>query len=555
MAISKTEIANLIAVQKKIISNTQIDSGLREIFNTNLQVLKTLVEENNRLSSDATVGEMRKIYSSKMQEKEPLVEMIKEVQGYLSSKHPELVNECDINPNARPQLETIIANYVIEHNLDDPSFKGRDGLIKFLISELLGLSVLDEALNKGKEMKNPIQEIQVNALNDIRFIIDGEVVQTDLAFRNYDHIRLFADRLSRASHKITGQAEFLSDEKNFIRLRYQESTRISIMSSPIAHDDLGRGTIQMAIRMQQDMPFTTEFLLSKGSVDVYTDELMTLLCKYVSVVAYGGTGTGKTAMLRKYLNQIPADRRIITMAETDEMNLRRIDTRRFIKNSAGKDVENPEYLRSLNSVLMWECPDPKRKIAGDLMGISGMVNASLTFTPEVIVVQESKSGEIKDIIDAAVSGHQIFTTIHADSPEAFFIRILLMYQQAAANISDVLIQKQIPLAFPVIVNFKRYADSSRKIAEITELVGYDAVTFQPITRPLVQFVVTRNVVDPKTHKLKTEGNFYANLDGFLSPRLLKILRDRGAQEKEINRVEALYKKTLRCEFKNGVAMV
>ena len=344
------------------------------------------------------------------------------------------------------------------------------------------------------------------------FIIDGEVVQTDLAFRNYDHIRLFADRLSRASHKITGQAEFLSDEKNFIRLRYQESTRISIMSSPIAHDDLGRGTIQMAIRMQQDMPFTTEFLLSKGSVDVYTDELMTLLCKYVSVVAYGGTGTGKTAMLRKYLNQIPADRRIITMAETDEMNLRRIDSRRFIKNDAGKDVENPEYLRSLNSVLMWECPDPKRKIAGDLMGISGMVNASLTFTPEVIVVQESKSGEIKDIIDAAVAGHQIFTTIHADSPEAFFIRILLMYQQAAANISDVLIQKQIPLAFPVIVNFKRYADSSRKIAEITELVGYDAVTFQPITRPLVQFVVTRNVVDPKTHKLKTEGNFYANLD-------------------------------------------
>ena len=549
--LSKQSIAHLIEVQKKLIANTNISADLREILKKDLILIAQLNSELKQYRHDSTVGAIRNIYSSRNTvEMDPLVELIKEVQTYISEKHPELLNKADDDEEFKEKVMHEIETYVTDKKLSNPNFTKREDLIAFLNIEILGLSVLDEAFN-GKNADS-IQEIQVNDYNDIRFIVDGQEESTPLEFRNPEHLRLLVDRLSRLAGK-SGQSENLSDSKFYIRLRYQDTTRISVMGSPIARRPDGTvsgQTIHIAIRKQQSKPFDKHFLLSKGSINEYGDTLIETFVKYgVSINAYGGTGTGKTAMLRRYLGSIPDDKRIITMAEIDEMNLRQVDMRKTVIKD-GQKVENKNYLRALNSALMWECTNPNTPIFGNLKGFSGLVNASLTFTPEVIVLQESKSGEIKDVVEAAISGHQVFTTIHANSPEAFFLRILLMYQQAAANISDSLILKQIPLAFPVIVNFRRYPDGSRKIAEVTELIGFDANTQNPITKTLLRYEVISNTRDPHTGKLKIKGEFYANKDEYLSDNLIRILKDNGAEDREIEQLKILYSKAPQKSFRN-----
>lgn len=542
-------IAGLIDVQKKLIADTRISPDLREIMKNNLILIKQLREELKQYRNDSTVGAIRNMYSSQNLEKsDPLVTLIVEVQEHLSTKYTDLLNQVDTNPEIRKQLENAIKTYITDNKISNPNFEKREDLVAFLIIEILGLSVLDEAFN-GKNA-DAIQEIQVNDYNDIRFIVEGREERTDLSFRNPEHLKLLVDRLSRLAGK-NGQAENLSETKHYIRLRYQDTTRISVMGSPIARRPDGTisgQTIHMAIRKQQSKPFDKQFLLNKGSINEYGDSLLELFVKYgVSINAYGGTGTGKTAMLRRYLSAIPNDKRVITMAEIDEMNLRQVDMNKNIIEN-GEKTPNPNYLRAINSALMWECTNPNTPIFGDLKGFSGLVNASLTFTPDVIVLQESKSGEIKDVIEAAISGHQVFTTIHANSPEAFFLRILLMYQQAAANISDSLILKQIPIAFPVIVNFRRYPDGSRKIAEITELIGFDANTQNPIYNVILRYEVIKNIRDPHTNKLKIQGEFYGNKKGFLSPNLIRILKEHGAEDREIDQLKVLWDKSPKKDF-------
>lgn len=556
-------VYNTIKSVKEMVESDQFPSELREVLKTTLMIIKILQSENDVYKEKVSLGgKVKDIYRGRGKvEDNELVNLTLKVQDYLATVMSEQYNNADKDDEDAESIRKAIVNYIKSNSVKIETFDDEkktmrlmteDELCEYLMVEIRGFSVLQEAF-EGPNAES-IEEIQVNDYNDIRFIVGGEEQRTNLEFRSPEHVRLFADRLTRVAG-LTGDAKTLSKENPFVRLRVGDTTRVSMMGEPFARRGSGivQGeVIQMAIRKQRSKPFDRNFLLSKNSIDPYGDNLIaTLVSTGVSINAYGGTGTGKTAMLRRYLSEIPNHRKTITLAEIDEMNLRQVDMRKYIVDKdTGLDIPNPDLHRAINSALMWECPDMEKVVHGKLKGFAGLVNACLTFTPETIVLQESKSGEIKDVIEAAISGHQVFTTIHANSPEAFFLRILLMYQQAAANISDSLILQQIPLAFPVIMCFKRYPDGSRKIAEVTELLGYDTIRNKPITNTLLKYVHEGTYFDPNLGpkgKLVMKGRHYAGKK-FLSEKTISVMRDGGLEDSVFQALKTEWNNSIKRDF-------
>ena len=470
-----------------------------------------------------------------------LLAVSQRVQAHLSKNHSELMSTVHKGGQNSSTIKSIIKQFVIQENL---VIKHKDAeltqpeTLKALYSEVLQFSVLDDfMMNSSEDPKEFIEEIRVDDFNDIRVVRAGREERTSVEFDSPAHALEMAYRLIRMS----GQDIAFSQKNPFARVRIGDTTRVSLMRSPIARRDtaFAKGdVVQFCIRKQRKSPFTAEFLLSTGSVGSYAHSLLCNGIEFgVPMCFYGGTGTGKTAVMNAYMHFLTS--RTITMAEIDEMNHRKVDMERFIIDEYGKPQKNLNYGKPFNSSLMWESPDLEMEVMPNKKGFTGMLNAALTFTPEAMVLQESKAGEIKDVIEAAISGHQVFTTVHAHSPETFFTRILLMYQQSGANISDHLIMKQVPQAFPWIVNLKRYKDGSRKVASITELMDYDTMTGRFRTRTLAKFEVSGSQIIDGKLKILGEHSTYK----LPSNRSFELMRENGIPEAKEKEMMAVYENT------------
>lgn len=543
------QILDLIDIQLKLLKEKSIPKEYRSLIREDLKLIKAYQEELDELKNKTTVEAIKALYSSEtLQQEDELVDIIKDVQKYLTESKSKILLDSDDSAEKEKAAAVEIRNYIEMNNITSSVLPNREDLVQFIIRDILKLSVVTDAFQNPR-----IEEIEINDYNDIRFVIDGEEKRQDLTFRSPEHLSLLVSRLSRRTIKAGGKVKKLSEDIPYIRFRFDDTTRISAMTSPIAHRCAGaaKGAVTMlSIRKQQDKAFDSSFLLKKKSINEFGDLLIETLAKYgISMNFYGGTNTGKTAMLRRYLTTLPDHKRIITIAEVDEMNLLRIDRRKYLTHEddptipVGQKIDNPKYLRPINSVVMWECPDQNIVIFNGIKGFSGLVNAALTFSPSVIILQESKGGEIKDVVNAAVSGHQVFTTIHATDARAFFLRILLMYQESGANVSDNLIMKQIPLAFPVIVNAMRFEDGSRKLADISELVGYNCETQEPVIRPILKFIPTGSKMSPDGRVEEVLGDYYVNSSGWASPRLKSILINHSIPTDVIQRLNELENRT------------
>ncbi len=439
-----------------------------------------------------------------------------------------------------------------------------------IVDNLSGYGPISKYMAFGRD---DIEEIQINDFNNIVVIKNGKAISVEEQFKSPSDLNLFVSKLVNRASKQQKGVKNISEADPYTRIRIGESTRVSIMGGGIVgrpitlqrtlpEDERKVPPINICIRKQKNDPITTDQMLKWGSTDSYTLALLKAAIGHgVSVMGFGQTGSGKTAMFRAItVDCVPEDLRIVTVAETDEMQLRVLDTEEFLYEDVktkdengkftttkvikvdenGKPVPNPNYLKPKINALMWEIPNKEIKILG-ATGFTGAVNATLTFTPEMIIFQETKGGEIKDLVEEAVSGHQVMTTIHVNDAKYVPLRILLMYQQSGTKISDDKILQQVPAAFPLLVEFKRYKDGSRKVASVNELVGFDMTSQQAVLRPLSKFIVERNYIDSNGKRV-VEGSFKAICDP-LDERegtLLGIMKDNFLTDDEIAELKSLY---------------
>jgi pilus assembly protein CpaF len=168
----------------------------------------------------------------------------------------------------------------------------------------------------------------------------------------------------------------------------------------------------------------------------------------LNVLISGGTGSGKTTFLNVLSSFIPTRERVLTIEDSAELQLRQ-----------------PHVVRLETR--------PQRQL---------VIN-SLRMRPDRIIVGEVRGAEAVDMLQAMNTGHDgSLTTLHANSPRDALSRLETMISMAGLRLPEKGMRQQIASAIDIIVQVARLADGTRKIVNISEIVGMEGevITMQDL---------------------------------------------------------------------------
>jgi pilus assembly protein CpaF len=176
----------------------------------------------------------------------------------------------------------------------------------------------------------------------------------------------------------------------------------------------------------------------------------------LNVIVSGGTGTGKTTLLNVLSSFIPEGERIITIEDAVELQLQQEHVVRLESRPA--NIEGK----------------------GDI-SIRDLVRNSLRMRPDRIIVGEVRGGESLDMLQAMNTGHDgSLSTVHANSPRDAVARLETLVLMAGMDLPLRAVREQVASAVDLIIQVTRMRDGSRRITQVTEVLGMegDTVTLQ-----------------------------------------------------------------------------
>jgi len=177
-----------------------------------------------------------------------------------------------------------------------------------------------------------------------------------------------------------------------------------------------------------------------------------------NILVSGGTGSGKTTLLNCLTGPIDHGERIITIEDSAELQL-----------------QQPHVVRL-------ETRPPSVEGTGEI-SMRALVKASLRMRPERIIIGEVRGAEAIDLLQAMNTGHPgSMGTVHANSAREALSRIESMVAMGAANLPHRMVREQIATAINLIVQVARLRDGSRKVVQVSEVVGMEGevVTLQDL---------------------------------------------------------------------------
>lgn len=307
------------------------------------------------------------------------------------------------------------------------------GIIRQVYSSIRGFGILDMILDD-----DTITEVMINGPDNIFIEKSGRLTKLDQRFESERKLEDIIQRIVGLSGREVNQANPIVDT------RLPDGSRVNVVLPPIA---LCGPTV--TIRKFSKEPMTIEKLIAYGSItqDI-ADKLELLVKAKYNIFICGGTGSGKTTFLNALSNYIPGDERVITIEDSAELQITRIENLVSLET------------RNANAAGVGE------------VTIRDLIRSSLRMRPERIVVGECRGGEALDMLQAMNTGHDgSLSTGHANSTRDMLSRLETMVLQGAAGLPLEAIKQQIASAVDIIIHLSRLRDKSRKTMEITEVVG------------------------------------------------------------------------------------
>ena len=261
--------------------------------------------------------------------------------------------------------------------------------------------------------------------------------------------------IRRTIDKIVARVGRRVDESSpYVDARLADGSRVNAIIPPLSI----RGSA-LTIRKFSADPFTAEDLIEFKTL---TSELVQLLEACVrgrlNILVSGGTGAGKTTMLNVLSGFLPKDERIITIEDSAELRL-----------------QQPH-------VVSLEYRPPNIEGEGEVT-IRDLVRNALRMRPDRIVVGEVRGGETLDMLQAMNTGHDgSISTVHANTPRDVLSRLETMSLMAGMDLTIKAIREQIAAAIDLIVHVARLQDGTRRVTQVSEVVGLegDTVTMQDL---------------------------------------------------------------------------
>src|SRR5205814_832824 len=154
----------------------------------------------------------------------------------------------------------------------------------------------------------------------------------------------------------------------------------------------------------------------------------------LKVLMSGGTGGGKTTLIKALTVYIPEDQRIVTIEDSAELQL-----------------QQPHVVRL-------ETRPPNIEGKGEITQ-RDLVRNALRMRPDRIVIGEVRGGEAIDMLQAMNTGHDgSLTTIHANTPRDALSRVETMIQMTGMRLSEKAMRSQIASAIDLVIQVARLSD-------------------------------------------------------------------------------------------------
>jgi pilus assembly protein CpaF len=142
--------------------------------------------------------------------------------------------------------------------------------------------------------------------------------------------------------------------------------------------------------------------------------------------------------------------------------------------------------------------------------------------PDRIVVGEIRDAAALDMLQAMNTGHDgSLCTVHANTPRDALARVETMVLMAGVDLPVRAIREQSSSALDLVVHLSRFKDGSRKVTQVSEVVGMegDTITMQDLFRHQRQGAAF-DAEGKRTGHLVSMG---------LRPKFLEKLADHGIE--------------------------
>ena len=308
------------------------------------------------------------------------------------------------------------------------------------------LDVLQELLDEDE-----ITEIMVNGANHIFYERKGEIRTWNKSFSSQEKLEDIIQQMVGNHNRVINEAEPIADT------RLSDGSRVNVVLPPVALE----GPV-VSIRKFPKHPILMEQMIVGESISQECAEFLATLVKAgYNIFISGGTGSGKTTFLNALSHDIPKSERIITIEDAAELqlqgipNLVRLETRNA----------NAEGAKAIT--------------------IRDLIKSSLRMRPDRIIVGEVRGSEAIDMLQALNTGHDgSLSTGHANSARDMLSRLETMILMGM-ELPLAAVRRQIASGVDVIVHLGRLRDKSRRVMEITEIIGF--ADGEIVTKPVYQF--------------------------------------------------------------------
>jgi len=365
-----------------------------------------------------------------------------------------LIDTIDLNQLAQLDAESAreeigdIVNEIISIKTIIMSVVEQERLLDDICNDVLGYGPLEPLL-----ARDDIADIMINGADTAFIEVNGKIEDANIRFRDNGQLMNICQRIVSQVGRRVDESSPICDA------RLLDGSRVNVIAPPLSIDGP-----TLTIRKFKKDKLKLSDLVSFGSITPEGAKILEIMSNSrCNMLISGGTGSGKTTLLNCLTASIDEGERVITCEDSAELQLQqphvvRLETR-------------PPNLEGIGEVTMRE-----------------LVKNCLRMRPERIIVGEVRGPEAFDLLQAMNTGHDgSMGTLHANTPREAISRLESMITMGGFSLPAKTIREMITTAINVIVQTQRLRDGSRRIINITEVLGLEGETV--ITQDLFKFKI------------------------------------------------------------------